>query len=456
MASGSAVEFVPARHPEAIHTDLSRYKVITASEPLTDTASALDGESAESSNEKLKEKEIASKFFDINEKQTDFGTREPKRVHKSWPADYGTLAGLENQGVTCYQNAALQSILHQPAVGVYLEEVSEGKHPHISDKSVTRELAQLFMKMRAKKSSVFPLKMINRLEDINPMLSEWQQEDSHEYFMSLISRLQEDSVPKGKKLRSSIMHDIFGGSVEQNVECMRCHSVSTTSQDFYDLPVCFSTRESENNKYTLQQSVQDFFHPEKIDLEVSKGGRKREYNGYQCEKCQRETNAVKSISIDEAPEYLTVHIKRFKMDGSISKKLKNKMEYPMLLDLTQYESEKLAGSGEKLVYKLSAVILHEGRTVSSGHYVAYARDVNNKWLLYDDDYKQSADEADVVSNPAAYILVYSRLAERPVDKQTSNKKDKSKKRKKEGAGGKKKRKESADAVNDIERIFGLK
>ena len=30
------------------------------------------------------------------------------------------------------------------------------------------------------------------------MMSEWQQEDSHEYYMSLISRLQEDSTPKGK------------------------------------------------------------------------------------------------------------------------------------------------------------------------------------------------------------------------------------------------------------------
>lgn len=448
MATKTAVDFIPAKFPEAITSDLSKYKVITPTPPTKPQD--------RTSNDFL------SQFKDINEDKNDHGTREPHRIHKSWPENASSLSGLENQGVTCYQNAALQSILHQPAVGVYLQEVLENKHPQINKKSVTYELANLFQKMTSKKSSVFPAKMIRRLDDINPMLSEWQQEDSHEYFMSLISRLQEDSVPKGQKLRSSIIHDIFGGSVEQKVKCLRCQAVSTTSQDFYDLPVYFSKSE-ETSEYTLEQSVKDFFQPEKIELESGKGKRTQ---GYECEKCQKATNAIKSIAIDEAPEHLTVHIKRFKMEGT-AKKVKDLINYPTILDLTNYKSSQ---KDENLIYKLSAVVLHEGRTVSSGHYVAYARDVNNKWLLYDDDLKDTADEKDVENNASAYILIYSRLSkkEKPHAKQTNtqeenslsktrgskkSKTDHSKKRKSESQKDKKKR---AKAVEDIDEIFKRK
>ena len=65
------------------------------------------------------------------------------------------------------------------------------------------------------------------------MMSEWQQEDSHEYYMSLISRLQEDST-KGK-LNESIIYDIFGGLLNQRITCHECHNVSITKQEFYDL-----------------------------------------------------------------------------------------------------------------------------------------------------------------------------------------------------------------------------
>lgn len=84
-------------------------------------------------------------------------------------------------------------------------------------------------------SYINPKHLISRLDDINCMMSEWQQEDSHEYFMSLMSRLQEDSVPKGHKLIESIIYDIFGGLLKQIVTCKSCGSISKTEQPFYDL-----------------------------------------------------------------------------------------------------------------------------------------------------------------------------------------------------------------------------
>jgi len=441
MASGTKLEFVPARQQEAIRSNAARYKIIRpkppaprakprglgpvvryspsaseASDPSAESGAESDFHSfgsdsmedsersdTEDSNAGTEDSDASAEsaaepeFYDLNELATDRGQRDPARIHKSWHAAARAPVGLENRGVTCYQNAAVQALIHLPALGRYLLDVLKGDFPKVSSSSVTVELAQLFKKLTERKSAMFPSKLLRRLEDINPMLDEWQQEDSHEYFVSLLGRLQEDSVPRGEKLRSSIIHDMFGGSVEQKVTCQRCHAVSTTTQDFYDLPVSFSPSESSTG-YTLQRSIEDFFTPETIEPHGGSGG-------YQCEKCKRQTRAIKQIAIAEAPEYLTVHIKRFKMDGHVSKKVKDVLAYPIEMALTRYEKP----GGAPLHYKLVSVVVHEGRTVSSGHYIALTRQPNNEWVMYDDETVKKVPESYVRSHESAYILIYTRL-----------------------------------------------
>lgn len=458
MTSGASLEFVPARRPEAVRMDVTNYKLIkphgsALSKRLRSKLSANEGsdneegrsdeiesesygeeeeKSVDESSDSMEDSEKSDTedssfeeetpsalsttqpdvdeklFYDINENSNDKGTRAPKRIHKSWHGSARAPVGLVNRGVTCYINSAIQALLHLPAVGRYLLEVLHGSHSKVSKCSVTYDLANLFRKMTEKKSPILPSRILRRLDDINPMLDEWQQEDSHEFYMSLLSRLQEDSVPKGEKLRGSIMHDIFGGSVEQRVTCQSCHTVSTTTQDFYDLPVGFSSHE-EDTKYTLESSIRDFFTPETIVL--SENG-----SGYQCEKCRKRTNAVKQLAIAEAPEYLTVHIKRFKMDEGVSKKVKETMIYPRNIDLTRYETL----PNDPLHYKLIAVIVHEGRTVSSGHYIALTLQPNNSWMMYDDDLMREISASSAESHPSAYILLYSRLLKRPESEQDAN------------------------------------
>lgn len=342
-------------------------------------------------------------FWDVSENPRDQGTRQPARIHKSWMGSARSPLGLENRGVTCYMNAALEALFHLPAVAKYLTDVHRNKVSGLKYNSVTRDVAALYKKLtdQGHRASVYPSKLIRRLEDINPMLSEWRQEDAHEFWMSLVSRLQEDSVPKGEKLRSSIIHDIFGGTAEQRITCKKCGHVSTTNQDFYDLSVSFSPRQQTTKRYSLDQSINDFFTPETIRPSSSHG------KGYKCENCQSETSALRSVSIKDAPEYLTVHIKRFKFEGEHPSKVKDAMSYPVDLELTQYNL------GGPLQYKLVAVIIHEGRTVSSGHYIALCRQPGGEWVSYDDDELRRVSESFVRKQPSSYILIYSRLLQKP-------------------------------------------
>lgn len=454
-------------------------------------------------------------FWDLSENPNDHGTNDPKRIDKSW-GDFiegHTSLGLLNHGVTCYMNAAVQSMCHIPSLTHYLVDVHKGKYDDtISPDSVTKVLASTVAKMyrighNKKIIYINPKKLCKRLGDINCMMSEWQQEDSHEYFMSLMSRLQEDSTPKGVKLNKSIIYDIFGGLLDQTVTCKNCGHISTTQQEFYDLSLgldsrkkrtslmvdpqqlyqlrdqienCDSSSEeaktqlskilqqrillaqeessdtkspeheinSEDNnanntqepnesrskgqdqvstdipnsnpqpqslqsqdqpsspvtqtvsrKYSLENSIKDFFTPEIIKTD------KRDQSGYVCEKCNIKTNAIKISTIQRSPETLSIHLKRFRFNGQQSQKVKANVKYPEILDLTSFTTDMSTPTR----YKLVSVIIHQGRSVSSGHYIAHCRQPDGTWATYDDEYINKIPRASALSDPGAYVLIYERL-----------------------------------------------
>lgn len=376
-----------------------------------------------------------TQYHGFNEEPSDRGTNST-RIYKSWRelSDKRPL-GLVNHGVTCYMNSAVQAMIHVPAMQHYLDDVYKGKYNLVlKPRSVSHVLAELAHKMwgldESKSTSksikyVNPKRLIQRLDDINCMMSEWQQEDSHEYYMSLMSRLQEDLTPKGVKLNESIIYDIFGGLLHQSVTCKNCNHVSNTKQEFYDLSVGLNKKKIANQsalkendrgitaeesdkpaqplqKYSIEKAVKEFFASELI-----KTDKKDPSSGYVCENCKQRTNAIKVSTIDRAPETLTIHLKRFKFNGNSSSKMKQPVSYPKFLDLSQFLSH-----NEATKYQLTSVVVHEGRSILSGHYVAHCLQPDGTWADYDDEYINKMTEREALKNPSAYFLVYSRLTEK--------------------------------------------
>lgn len=441
-------------------------------------------------------------FYKIEENANDRGSNKSTRIIKNWGPQLCKLKplGLLNHGVTCYTNAAVQAMIHIPAVQHYLLDVLKNKYSSsVSSRSVTQTLAETSARMwnldnslsssaaNSKKKFINPKKLISRLDDINCMMSEWQQEDSHEYFMSLLSRLQEDSTPKGEKLNSSIIYDIFGGLLSQTVTCNNCGYVSKTLQEFYDLSLHLgsgrktsvsnnssnsndnnnnnnsasnnnghSSHNSSNNihsesvgdtsntttnnssscllsgsadssliedsklkqqiqqengeevktRYSIIKSIKDFFSKELI-----KHDGKDSNSGYLCEKCSKRSNAIKISKIARAPETLTIHLKRFRFNGNnnSSSKVKQGVSYPLILDLSKYTT-----TNEPTLYQLISVVVHEGRSVSSGHYVAHCRQPDGSWATYDDEYVNTIPQKQALRDPSAYYLIYTRLTHKDV------------------------------------------
>ncbi len=428
----------------AIKRDLLAEKAEAAATTGTNTPpTSPESESEDSDDAKIKGLSgmDVTDFYGIEESPADRGSNGSKRLVKNWGAQFSTQKplGLLNHGVTCYTNAAVQAMIHIPAVQHYLVDVLQGKYKDtINPRSVTQVLAETSARMWGLEKMVHkkggpkfinPKKLIGRLDDINCMMSEWQQEDSHEYFMSLLSRLQEDSTPKGHKLNESIIYDIFGGSLDQLVTCKNCGHVSKTQQEFYDLSLHLGTSrknsqtepidkeelqsaiqqqqsldEAESkHRFSINKSIRDFFSPELIKTDRS------DKSGYVCEKCKKRTNAIKRSTIDRAPETLAVHLKRFRFNGNSSSKVKQGVSYPLILDLSQYTTRH-----EPVLYQLISVVVHEGRSVSSGHYVSHCRQPDGVWATYDDEYINIIPEKQALRDPSAYYLIYTRLTHKDV------------------------------------------
>lgn len=359
--------------------------------------------------------------------ETPSDGEESSRIKTTWTKNLlgRKPVGLINFGVTCYMNSAIQTMLHIPAVQLYLMEVLANKHKQLQPRSVTHTLAELSSRMwglvkdkHSGRKYINPKKMVQRLDDINCMMSEWQQEDSHEYFMSLMSRLQEDSTPKGKKLNESLIYDIFGGLLEQEVICQKCKTVSITKQEFYDLSLGFNKRRFSNEtaedesapKYSTERAIRDFFSLETIRMDP-----KDTTTGYYCEKCQQKTHATKKSSIEKSPQTLLVHMKRFKFNGNSSLKVKQPIAYQKYLNL-----EKYSNSAAPMKYQLIGVIVHEGRSILSGHYVAHCLQPDGTWATYDDEYINKINERTALSDPSAYCLVYTKLRPKGKKRPTSD------------------------------------
>lgn len=159
---------------------------------------------------------------------------------------------------------------------------------------------------------------------------------------------------------------------------MRCHSRSDTIDPCMDLSLYACD--------TLQQSLQQYTRPEPL----------RDENQYNCSKCGKKVDATKQMSINTAPNVLTLQIKRFNaLGGKISRMVK----YPETLSLKEYGAE-----GE---YGLYAVVVHSGGSCRAGHYYAFVKAANGMWYCMDDSAVRQVSVQSVLSQQA-YLIFYVR------------------------------------------------
>lgn len=278
----------------------------------------------------------------------------------------GSPAGLTNLGATCYANSILQYLYMNRA---FREGIFSVEPLVLKQQPVLDQLARLFAQLHGSKMAfIDSAPFIQALE-----LDNGVQQDSHEFLTLLLSLLEQclshSKVPEAK----SVVQDLFRGSMSHVTRCSKCGQTSEASsnlEDFYELELNVKGLKS------LDESLSDYLSEEKLEGD----------NQYHCESCGTRVDATRSIKLRSLPPVLNFQLKRcvFLQKTTTKKKITSAFSFPEELDMGQRLAEH---SNAALAYGLSAVLVHKGTAVNSGHYVAHIKDESSgQWWEFDDEH----------------------------------------------------------------------
>lgn len=354
--------------------------------------------------------------------------------------------GLINLGNTCYFNSVIQA-LHQTKKfrNIVLGSSSTEKSPLLSS------LKNLFRCMsHGTGLTLFPVDFFR--ESRPAWFVAGDQQDCSEFLTSLFSQITEESEKEqanhveievdmdddddnnnkhddlipGKPMNAfavSTIQNIFGGQLETSHECLKCKTVSCSTDWFTDLHIpmveeppqkplfvlpnrlanlpsisvsLYRDQINEDVKHNLNELISVCLEPELLSGE----------NQYQCDFCHSLQDARKTIQILTAPEVLLLVLLRFKYCTEIGgkKKLLSLVEYPEIVTLEV--------SGRRVNYRLQTVVVHTGLDSQEGHYYTWARQEDDRWLVLndtvviEDSWNRFLEDNELQKKETPYLLFY--------------------------------------------------
>ncbi|XP_028777759.1 ubiquitin carboxyl-terminal hydrolase 16 isoform X2 [Neltuma alba] len=308
--------------------------------------------------------------------------------------------GLVNCGNSCYANAVLQCLAFTPPLTAYLLQGLHSKACATKKGCFTCEFESLILKSRGTKSALSPKGILSQLQNIGSRLGNGREEDAHEFLRSVIDTMQLACLTEAginssgsSEEETTLMGLTFGGYLRSKIKCMKCGGKSERQERMMDLTVAI-----EGEITTLEEALRQFASTEALEGE----------NKYHCVRCKSYENAKKKLTVSEAPNILTIALKRFQ-SGKFGK-LNKPIRFPEILDLAPFTS----GTSDKSpIYRLYGVVVHLDvmNAAFSGHYVCYVKNSQNKWFKVDDSVV-TAVELERVLTKGAYMLLYARCSPR--------------------------------------------
>jgi len=338
--------------------------------------------------------------------------------------------GLVNTGNTCYLNSSIQALSVVEPLRQSLIEYGNQQ----SGDPVSRRLGSLMKTLHNKDEALVPLsRFLLEFRSAYPQFAEqspdgggYMQQDAEEAFSLLLQSMQ---TIRGKN--DNIVDELFGGEFLVNTVC------------------------TENPDEPNEVSVEPF-HKLSVHIEADTNflqsalkNRMMEHITKASPSLGRDAIYEKSRKISQLPGYLNLQFVRFfwRQDKNLRAKICKPVEFSFRLDLYEFCTEELQqqlapkraalqkaeddlmqkkkdalhnpqkeeenegdvkmedasepAEAEAILendtglYDLVAVVSHRGRSADGGHYVAWVKQSEDKWLLYDDDVVSPVSGEDV-------------------------------------------------------------
>ena len=183
------------------------------------------------------------------------------------------------------------------------------------------------------------------------------------------------------------------------MSCKRCHNVTNRNEKVLDFILPFVASTEPEYISTL---FKNYFLPQDLDSN----------NMFYCHNCKSKQLASTRILPQKFSTCIMLTLNRFLYDRTKQAKVKvfNEILFELEIDL-----ERIVENTRPAKYVLYAFIVHLGSTAEAGHYVSYARNIDenpNLWYTFDDGYVTEKEIYDIRDfnlgeKETPYILFYA-------------------------------------------------
>ncbi|KAK8970427.1 Ubiquitin carboxyl-terminal hydrolase 20 [Platanthera guangdongensis] len=313
-------------------------------------------------------------------------------------------AGLNNLGNTCFMNAVLQCITHTVP---FVEKLHNNNHTHAcSDKdgdfcSFCALRSHVYESIMKSGLVVTPRNLAYNLSKISAYFQPGEQQDAHEFLSCLLDSIHTSYLKPISKDHhhlsyrgDSPVNQVFGGLLRSRLRCLDCGHSSDTYEAIVDLSLEIDDVDN------LTSALESFTKAETIDDPDIK---------FTCEGCKSQVSMEKQLKIEQPPNVIALHLKRFTNIEYSALKISKFVKYPIELDLMPFMSS--PGENDQFIYELYGIVVHSG-SCHSGHYYCDIRTSPSSWYQMNDSLIDVISESDVL-DLEAYIVFYIKKGSSP-------------------------------------------
>ena len=329
----------------------------------------------------------------------DFEWEEVGDVGPSWGSGgrvSNRYRGLDNMGNTCYFNSFMQALFMTKKFRSLVQAVAN-RPTTPSDHFRTFAVFNLFDELARKElGQLQPFRPeFFRSQLSEPFRSCFDQQDSAEFGRIYLQELSEEMVKGDRERISKLLFQRF----YKELTCKKCGHSKKQEEELFDLILHPDPSQSTVHLSTL---IKEHFRPELMSRD----------NQIECSQCARKTDTLSTLVPSSLSDILVVTVSLFEFIGKGVKILKpHSFEFSLSLGA-------LLGRQELGEYELYAFIVHLGNIPNAGHYICWARNLEENpmlWYCLDDGYVTerevaTPDEFGFATNETPYMLFYSRRA----------------------------------------------